>query len=341
MNKRTLLLSLTAATTLLALVVIVLGAYTRLSDAGLGCPDWPGCYGRMIIPEGQGFVDEANELYPERPLETGKAWKEMVHRYAAGGLGLLILILAALAWKDRKDPDTPFWIPMTLLALVIFQALLGMWTVTLLLKPVIVMGHLLGGMTLLLLLVWLFLMQYYQPSRTATNARISAPSYPWAILALLILYLQISLGGWTSANYAALACPDLPQCQGQWLPPMDFQEGFLLWRGLGVDYEYGVLAPDARTAIHFSHRIGAIITLLVISLASLRCLQVMNQRIKNSARAVLTLLFVQFGLGIANIIYTIPIAIATAHNGVAALLLVSIGILLFYSRYATLPRGSG
>ena len=341
MNKRKLLLSLISVTTLLALVVIVLGAYTRLSDAGLGCPDWPGCYGRLIIPEDQEFIVEANELYPERPLEAGKAWKEMVHRYAAGALGLLILALAVIAWRDRKDPETPFWIPMVLLALVVFQALLGMWTVTLLLKPVIVMGHLLGGMTLLLLLVWLFLLQYYRPSGNVTSAGVTAPSYSWAIFALFILYLQISLGGWTSANYAALACPDLPQCQGQWLPPMNFQEGFLLWRGLGVDYEYGVLEPDARTAIHFSHRIGAVITLLLISLVSLRCLQVLNHRIRNAAKAVLTLLFIQFGLGVANILFTLPISVATAHNGVAALLLAATGTLLFYSRYATLPRGSG
>ena len=339
LNTRKLLLTLISLTTLLALVVIVLGAYTRLSDAGLGCPDWPGCYGRMLIPEGQDFMAEANELYPDRPLEAGKAWKEMVHRYAAGGLGFLILLIAIVALKDRKNPDTPFWAPMILLALVIFQALLGMWTVTLLLKPIIVMGHLLGGMTLLLLLVWLFLSLYYQPSRNATNTAMKAPSYSWAVLALVILYIQISLGGWTSANYAALACPDLPQCQGEWLPPMDFQEGFLLWRGLGVDYEYGVLDPPARTAIHFSHRVGAVITLLLISLVCLRCLQVMNERIKNSARVVLTLLFIQFGLGMANIIFTLPINVATAHNGVAALLLAATGVLLFYSRYATLPQG--
>jgi cytochrome c oxidase assembly protein subunit 15 len=339
-NTRTFMLWLTALTAVIALIVIVLGAYTRLSHAGLGCPDWPGCYGRLIIPEDQSYIDEANNMFPDRPLETGKAWKEMVHRYAAGALGLLILTIAMIAWKGRKDPDKPFWIPMMLLALVIFQALLGMWTVTLLLKPIIVMGHLLGGMSLLLLLVWLFLSQYYQPLHRKATAGVTAPSYSWAILVLLILYLQISLGGWTSANYAALACPDLPQCQGQWMPPMDFQEGFLLWRGLGVDYEYGVLDPDARTAIHFSHRIGAIITLLVISLAALRCLQVMNQRIKNSARVVLILLFIQFGLGIANILFTLPIYVATAHNGMAALLLASIGVLLFFSRHATLPQGT-
>ncbi len=333
-NDRKLLLWLTAVTILLALIVIVLGAYTRLSDAGLGCPDWPGCYGQLVIPDNQDFATQAGEMYPDRPFEEGKAWKEMVHRYAAGGLGILILLSAVIAWKNRKNPEIPFWIPMILLALVIFQALLGMWTVTLLLKPIIVMGHLLGGMTLLLLLVWLFLKLYHQPPQS----NVTAPSYRWAILVLLILYIQISLGGWTSANYAALACPDLPQCQGEWMPPMDFREGFMLWRGLGVDYEYGVLEPDARTAIHFSHRIGAIITLLVICLAGLRCMQVMNERIKNSAGVMLTLLFIQFGLGVANILLTLPISVATAHNGVAALLLASVGALLFYSRHASLPR---
>ena len=326
---------MTSITIMLALIVIVLGAYTRLSDAGLGCPDWPGCYGRLIVTGDETTVEQANQLYPDRPFEQGKAWKEMIHRYAAGALGLLILAMSLLAWRNRNAQGLHIWVPMTLLGLVIFQALLGMWTVTLLLKPLIVMGHLLGGMTILLLLVWQLLSHMFKTT-PASGPSLRGKMYPWAILALGVLYMQISLGGWTSANYAALVCPDLPVCQGSWWPQMDFKEGFVPWRGLGVDYEFGVLNTDARTAIHVSHRIGAVLTLFIVGMIALSCMRVRDQRVRKTAIAVAIILLFQFSLGMLNILLIIPITVAVAHNAVAALLLISLGTLLFFTKY---PEG--
>ena len=201
----------------LALVVVVLGAYVRLSHAGLGCPDWPGCYGHLLgVPESTQEIEQANTAYPQRVVESDKAWKEVIHRYLAGALGLVIVFLAFLAIKNRNAPRQPIRLPVFLVGLVIFQALLGMWTVTLLLKPVIVMLHLLGGLAISSLLWWLFLttkpMTVDEQQSTITSMR------PIIVFGLLLLVGQIILGGWTSANYAALACPDFPTCQGQWWP---------------------------------------------------------------------------------------------------------------------------
>jgi len=325
-------LHLTRIAMLLAFVVVVLGAYTRLSDAGLGCPDWPGCYGNVIVPDVQEEIDQSNEIYMSRPLEAGKAWKEMVHRYAAGTLGILILVIAILAWRTRSQPGQQLTVPLLLVGLVIFQALLGMWTVTLLLKPIIVMGHLLGGMTILALLTWTYL-----KCRSGTPA-IRTKQHPlrfWSLLGLIIVAVQISLGGWTGANYAALICPDLPVCQGQWWPPMDFSEGFIPWRGLGVNYEFGVLEGPARTAVHMSHRLGAVITLLVVAFIAVRSILDACLNVRRAGSILLALLIVQFSLGVANVLLTLPIMVAVAHNGVAALLLLSILTLVFHTRYAT------
>lgn len=307
----------------LALIVVVLGAYVRLSHAGLGCPDWPGCYGEMVVPVD---AEGAAALYPERPLETHKAWKEMIHRYAAGLLGLLILALALVAWRQRTRPGQPVVIPLVLLLLVIIQALLGMWTVTLLLKPVVVMGHLLGGLLILSLLFWLTLKTFRLSSGQGSDALI-----PWVIFGLCVLVIQIALGGWTSANYAALACPDLPVCQGEWWPAMDFREAFTFWRGIGIDYEGGVLAGDARTAIHMSHRIGAVITTVVWLIIIIRALMIDSRMVRFTAGIVVCLLVAQVSLGISNIITALPLLVAVAHNAVAALLLLSVIALLYSS----------
>lgn len=311
----------------LAFVVVTLGAYVRLSDAGLGCPDWPGCYGQMLVPGHGQAVNQANQDFPERPLETGKAWKEMVHRYVAGILGLLILGIALLSCKARKTPGQPLYLPVFLLVLVVFQALLGMWTVTLLLKPVIVVLHLLGGITVLLLLWWLLLRVSLPESTQDKKHRL----FPWALLAIVVLYMQISLGGWTSANYAALVCSDLPTCQGQWLPPMDFREGFTLWRGLGQNYEGGVLGEAARTAIHVSHRIGALVTVIVLLGVAMAALRSGEQQLQRPARVILVLVLLQATLGVINILHVLPLPVAVAHNGVAALLLISVGTLLYHA----------
>ena len=310
----------------LTFIVIIVGAYTRLTDAGLGCPDWPGCYGRMIISTQADYIAEAQAFWPERPLQTDKAWIEMAHRYIAGLLGLMILAIAVLAWAGKPAPRIRL-LAGGLLLLVVFQALLGMWTVTLLLKPFIVALHLLGGMAIIGLLHWLTL--ELRPAPGSTPGRPAPAGFnltPWAVAALLVLILQIALGGWTSTNYAALACPDFPACQGKLWPPMDFGEAFVLWRGLGVDYEGGVLDGPARTAIHMSHRIGAAVTaaaLLALAIPALRA-----NATRPAARALLALLFIQLSLGIANVVLNLPLMVAVAHNGVAALLLLSVVTLL-------------
>jgi heme a synthase len=322
----------------LTLVVIVLGAYVRLSDAGLGCPDWPGCYGRLLAPTQPAVVEQVNLAFPDRPVEVAKAWKEMVHRYAAGLLGLVILGLAVLAWRERHRPGQPVAVPILLLALIVFQSLLGMWTVTLQLKPVVVMAHLLGGFATLLLLWHLVLAtrsgnrqpapepDSRAPLRSTGTAR--KPSCWWlphvAGLAFLVLMAQIALGGWTSANYAALACPDLPQCQGQWWPTTDFREAFMLWRGTGIDFEYGVLDTPARTAIHMSHRLGAITTLLLLGGLAAFILWRGERHVRVLAGVTLAVLLVQAGLGISNVLFHLPLPVAVAHNLVAALLLLSV-----------------
>ncbi len=309
------------AATLLALFVVVLGAYVRLSDAGLGCPDWPGCYGQLTVTQVEKDVSAAETAYPERKFEAPKAWKEMIHRYFASTLGLLILILAVMSWRRRSEPGQLVKLPLFLLVLVIFQGLLGMWTVTLLLKPVVVMGHLLGGMTTLALLWWLTLRSghYLYPNRGITVER---GLLPLAIIGLVVVAGQIALGGWTSANYAALSCPDFPACQMQWWPSMDFAEAFVMWRGTGVDYEGGVLENAARVAIHMSHRIGAVITLLYVGGLSLKLiLSKSGLTVRGLGVLLLLVLLTQISLGIANVLLSLPLAVADAHNGVAALLL--------------------
>jgi len=309
------------AATVLALFVVVLGAYVRLSDAGLGCPDWPGCYGQILVPEHHSDVNVANQAYPERPVEAAKAWKEMVHRYFAGTLGLLILAIAIRAWIQRKERQQQVKVPIALVGLVIFQALLGMWTVTLLLKPVVVMAHLIGGMSVLGLLWWVTIRH---AGWLSSSAYTDASFRRLALIGMVIVALQIMLGGWTSANYAAVICPDFPTCQNSWLPPMDFANGFTLWRGLGVDYEGGVLGNDARVAIHVTHRIGAVITfvyLLWLGVQLLRKSQDQNAQL--IAGAMITGVCVQFLLGVGNVLFSLPLPIAVAHNGVAALLLLT------------------
>ncbi len=304
--------------TVLALVVVVLGAWVRLSDAGLGCPDWPGCYGQLTAPADRDAIQEANAAYPERPVEPVKAFREMVHRYFAGALGLLVLVLAVMAWRNRREPGQPVKLPLFLVGLVVFQALLGMYTVTLLLKPVVVMAHLLGGMAVLGVLAWLAI----PPPRELPK---SGPGAALAAAALVILAIQISLGGWTSANYAALACPDFPTCQAQWWPAADFREGFVLWRGLGVDYEGGVLDNEARVAIHLTHRIGAVITALFLGVLSvLLILRSRNRAIVVAAWAIALILVIQVAVGIAMVVGGLPLSLATAHNGVAAILLLAV-----------------
>jgi cytochrome c oxidase assembly protein subunit 15 len=300
----------------LALVVVMLGAWVRLTDAGLGCPDWPGCYGRLVVPHPDTSAAELGDEYT-RPLEAGKAWREMIHRYLASTLGLLCVALAAIAWRNRHDPSQPWRAPVALVALVVFQGLLGMWTVTLLLKPIIVVAHLLGGFATLALLTAL------GRWRTARFPRPTPALRGLGLAAAAALVLQISLGGWTSANYAALACPDFPTCQTQWWPAIaDFEEGFVLWRGLGVDYEGGVLDHPARVAVHFVHRLGALVAAVLIAL--LGWLLVREAATRADGAAVLAVLALQLSLGVSIVWFGVPLAVAVLHNGVAALLLLAV-----------------
>lgn len=316
---------------LLALIVVVLGAWVRLTDAGLGCPDWPGCYGSLIVPEESSAAADA---FPERPLESDKAWHEMIHRYAATTLGLAIMIAAFLAWFNRNDARQPVAMPIALLGVVIFQGLLGMWTVTLLLKPLIVMGHLLGGLTTLGMSFWL-LLEHYRP---ATAIRRHAVR--WAPLAaLIVLVCQIALGGWTSSNYAALACPDLPTCQGQWWPEdAEFAEGFIMWRGLGVNYEFGILEAPARVAIHYTHRLGAMVAFLLLGLVGLRAAREGNPSLSVAGKMVIAALIAQVSIGIGVVWFGLPLFLATAHNGVAAVLLLSVINLNHAASLNSVPR---
>lgn len=309
-------LALARVATVLAFLVVTVGAWVRLTDAGLGCPDWPGCYGQLVIPAGERAQAELASVFPERPLDAGKAWREMFHRYLASALGLICLILAGLGWANRRDPTQPWRAPLVLLVVVVSQGLLGMWTVTLLLKPVIVLAHLLGGLATLGLLYWL-------SEWRDSGVRMPASLRPLALVAGVALVAQIALGGWTSANYAALACPDFPTCQTQWWPrPMDYREGFVLWRGIGIDYEGGVLDHPARVAIHFTHRLGAIVAACLVGLFGWRLYR--NDAAKLDGGAILAALALQLVIGSSIVLLGVPLVLAVAHNSGAALLLLTV-----------------
>lgn len=319
---------------LVAFLVIVLGAWVRLSHAGLGCPDWPGCYGHLTWPADSHELTRAEQAFPERPVESHKAWKEMVHRYLAGILVLLVAAVNVAAWRGGGRTARFRGLAATLLVLILFQAALGMWTVTLKLKPIVVMAHLLGGMATFGLLLWLAWSSADRGRRA--ELRGNTRFRPAILAGLGVLILQLALGGWTSANYAALACPDFPACQGQLWPETNFREGFVLWREIGVDYEGGVLDLPSRTAIHLAHRIGALTTFIVLGVLAVALLRTPVLRREGAALAVL--LCVQILLGIQNVVLFLPLANAVAHNGVGALLL---AIMLWLAWRSTPPRPPG
>ncbi len=313
------------AALILTFIVVVLGAYVRLSDAGLGCPDWPGCYGKLLgVPSSDVEVQQANTNF-DRAVEIGKAWKEMVHRYFAGTLGILIFIISLYLIRKDDNGNRHILSGVVLAGFLIFQALLGMWTVTLQLKPLIVMGHLLGGFALFNLIAW----QWLRTKNFNLQLYVKDKSYLslLAIVTIFIAVCQIALGGWVSSNYAALACTDFPLCQQSLWPAMDFKNGFVLWRGLGVDYEFGVLDHPARVAIHYSHRIGALITtgIIVLFVVNLwRRSDAASKSLNNVGTIIFALLVAQICLGISNVYFKLPLLVAVAHNGVALLLLFSL-----------------
>lgn len=315
-------------TLILALGVVSLGAYVRLSDAGLGCPDWPGCYGHLTPHHAAEKIDAVLSQDPHGPVSHGKAWKEMAHRYLAGTLGLLVLAIAVAGWRLRRETYGSPMLPMLLLALIIFQALLGMWTVTRLLKPLIVTAHLLGGMATVSLLVWLWLRERGQ----SAHAYFAQASHlrGAATLGLLLVIVQIPLGGWVSTNYAALACTDFPRCQGRWVPPMDFEHAFTLHRELGETATGELLPMAALTAIHWVHRLMALVVVLFMVVLVARLLRAPGYAAPGLAIA--GLLVWQVSLGISNVLFSLPLSLAVAHNAGAAWLLCALVWLNFRVR---------
>lgn len=308
---------LAAVATVLALVVVLLGAYTRLTHAGLGCPDWPGCYGFIGVPQTDAQLAHAERHFPEAPVEAQKGWNEMVHRYFAGTLGLAILGLAVHALVRRGRDGQPLRLPLVLLGVVITQAAFGMWTVTLKLWPQVVTAHLLGGFTTLALLFLLSL----RLSGALPALGLPAGLRRLAAAALALVIGQIALGGWVSSNYAAVACVDLPTCHGQWWPAMDFANGFHLTQHIGPNYLGGQLDSDARTAIHMTHRLGAlVVTLTLLALAW----RLRGEGLGRLAGLLLAVLALQVGLGISNVLFHLPLPVAVAHNGGGALLLLTL-----------------
>jgi heme a synthase len=358
----------------LTLCVVVFGAFVRLSDAGLSCPDWPTCYGRAAWPQAASEVND-HAASAIRPFETHKAWREQVHRMLAGSLGVLVLLLAVLAARKRRYGIAQIVVASLLvaaaiplymrgehqaasalaimgeiillfaalrwsnvdlarvgaltLAVIIFQALLGMWTVTWLLKPIVVMGHLLGGLTTFALLTWMAWRAIDRPIIVVEAIALKR----WVIAGLVLLGLQIALGGWVSANYAALSCgagswsaDNFPKCVGQWWPPHDFREGFVLWRGVGVDYEGGVLDGASRIAIQMAHRIVAVILALYLLAFAVRLLRTPGMR--SWSTGLIVLVISQVSLGILNVKLALPLHVAVAHNAGAALLLFALVSLL-------------
>ena len=328
--------------TLLAVVVIMLGAWTRLVDAGLGCPDWPGCYGFLSVPQDEASIAIANARFPDTPVDVEKGWPEMIHRYAAGTLGLVVFGLTGVAFRHRRE-GLPVGLALFIAAFILLQGAFGMWTVTLKLWPQIVALHLLGGFTTLSLLTLLTLRLRRQARMTSNqNQHVAIEDgmpdsawlksfRPWIYAGLILVIMQIALGAWTAANYAAVACTDLPTCQGEWWPAdMDFEHGFDITQHVGPNYLGGQLTADGRVAIHVSHRVGAMVVLAYfVVLLSLLWRKVKGTSLSWHLALVALVLIAQILLGLANVIFHIPLSVAVAHNAMGAGLLLSVINLLW------------
>jgi heme a synthase len=308
---------------LLAIIVVLLGTFTRLIDAGLGCPDWPGCYGKLLWINGAADISQAEALYPGSPVEVDKAWLEMIHRVLAGILGLIIVSLAVMSWRQRDNENMPFRLPTLILFLVAWQILFGMWTVTLKLWPQVVTAHMLAGVATFSLL-WLLTLRL-DDQRWKMSAEVVgklAKIKPWVVAAIVILGIQILLGGWTSSNYAAFSCLDFPTCQNQWWPEMDLKNGFNLLHSTGPNYLGGVLESDARVAIHVIHRLGALVTSVYLLILCGLLLTVRDRRVRRMAIIIFTALFMQLAIAVGNVALMAPLITAITHTiGSSALLL--------------------
>jgi heme a synthase len=317
-------LALTAA--FISYLSVVFGAYTRLSEAGLGCPNWPGCYGRPFAPL------TAQDLSRQPPVQIKpeeRAWKEMVHRYLSGVLGLLLLRLAWLGWQlKRRKRNQQVLIPLATMVLTFALSIAGALTVSLQFKPLVMMMQILGGMAILGSLWWI-VMREQKFWKSAAPSPVTRSLRPRTLAALVIVVLQIALGGWSMVNYAGLACPDFPTCQGAWWPRMDYLEGFTLWRDVGIQYEGKLLDLASATAIHMAHRVGALITLLYAGWLALHVLRVGGQdKLRLYGLLVLLLLAEEILLGVMQVETHLPLAVAVMHNAVAALLL--LGLITLY-----------
>jgi cytochrome c oxidase assembly protein subunit 15 len=313
---------LTLFATLLALIVVSFGAYTRLTDSGLGCPDWPGCYGTLSVPDSIDQIEKAQAVYPDSPVEPEKAWIEMIHRYIAGILGVMILVITFMSIRLRDQINYSLKWPFFLLGLVIFQAALGMWTVTLLLKPAVVSSHLLGGMSVLGILTFLMHRNYGTHRENFVSNRFERKIIRFS---LVLLFIQIALGGWTSTNYAALACTDYPTCHGSLIPEMDFSNAFTIFRELGVTSLGEPLSLEALHAIQWVHRVGAIV--LLGYLLFVAYILKVNQGFNMWRNILILVISLQFIIGIANLLLHLPIVLATLHNlGAALLVVILVGI---------------
>lgn len=311
-------------TAFLTLDLIMFGAFTRLTDSGLGCPDWPGCYGHANPLSAGESIRAAESAMPTGPVTMTKAWIEMLHRYFAMAVGVLVIGLVFLAWRrwlsDRRRSP---WLATGILAAICVQGAFGAWTVTLKLQPIVVTAHLLGGMTLLALLVWL---AFREESYAALPQLEVSRLRPWAVAALVLLFIQIALGGWVSSNYAVMACPDFPLCHGRLVPELDFEHAFTLWRDLGKTSDGSLIPFSALVAIHWVHRSFAYVVTLVAAVLVWRSWR--SLELKRAAKFLLAVLLLQLFTGMSNVVLKWPLVLAVLHNGGAAVLL---AILVFFN----------
>ncbi|WP_305821037.1 COX15/CtaA family protein [Massilia brevitalea] len=316
--------------------LIVFGGFTRLTDSGLGCPDWPGCYGAANPFIAHEQIAAAEALMPTGPVTKVKAWIEMIHRYLAMGIGVLIMALmfqSIRQWRKTKLDAFKPAMPVALFLFVCVQGAFGAWTVTLKLQPVIVTIHLLLGMALLAMLVWLggredYLMKPPAPSRDHVRLR---NLRTLALVAAAVLVVQIALGGWVSTNYATLACDEFPLCDGQFIPEMDFEHGFTLWRELGKTAAGHYLQFSALVAIHWVHRNFAVVVTVVLGLAAWRAMR--QPQLRKTGKLIAAILLTQLFTGVATVFFDFPLAIAVLHNAGAALLVLTVTMLNYKVKY--------
>ncbi|MBC7436828.1 MAG: COX15/CtaA family protein [Bdellovibrionales bacterium] len=327
--------TLTMLTLFLTFDLVLFGAFTRLSDSGLGCPDWPGCYGNASPLGAQAAIAAAQAAMPTGPVTHGKAWIEMIHRYLATGVGVLILTLTIASWMQRKQdpggvPVSPWWATLTLVW-VCMQGAFGALTVTMKLFPAIVTLHLLGGLTLLVLLC-AQAVRYGQAWQERAPVPVSAGTRFLLTLTFLAVVFQVALGGWVSTNYAVLACNEFPTCQATWWPSMDFHQGFQIWRELGMTPDGEHIGFAALTAIHYTHRLFSYMVFILLGLLAWRLYR--GHALRTQARWLAGLAFMQFATGLSNVVLDWPIVAAILHTGGAGALLAVLTWALMSSRSA-------